>query len=228
MDWLSACSALIAPPLCAACRRPVAPSAEPLCRACRAQLPWLLGPRCERCALPGACGRRCAMARGPVERSWAPMAHEGPAREIVHALKFRGALGLADLMAAQIVAGAPAGLLASGVQLVPVPTPPARRRARGFDHAGRIAAAISARTGLPVVACLRRTGRAPRQARAAGRAMRLQTGRIHLESTGKVPEHAVLVDDVHTTGATLRACGAMLRMNGASRVWAVAYARALR
>ncbi|MDX6724006.1 MAG: hypothetical protein QOD73_2410 [Solirubrobacteraceae bacterium] len=227
-DALAACSAVVAPPLCAACRRPVARSAEPLCGACRAALPWLRGARCARCGLPGSCGRRCPMARGPIARSWAPMAYEGPARALVHGLKFRGALGLADLMAAQIVANAPPGLLAGGVHLVAVPTPPARRRARGFDHAGRLTAAIARRTGLPVSECLRRTGPAPRQARARGRAARLMAGRIQLEVAGSVPKAAVLVDDVHTTGATLRACGRKLEMNGALRVSAVAYARALR
>jgi ComF family protein len=167
------------------------------------------------------------MAGSAIARAWTPVAFEGPARAIVHALKFRGALAVADLMAAQMVATAPAGLLADGVALVPVPTPAARRRRRGFDHAARLAAEIGERTGLEVVPCLRRAGSAPRQA-GARRADRLADGRVRVEVCGAVPRRVVLVDDVHTTGATLRECARKLQRNGAFEVTALAYARALR
>src|SRR3954447_3381152 len=169
-DWLAAASALLLPPAGVACRPPPARAGDPLCPACRAALPWLRGPRCPRCALPAPCGARCPMAGTPIARAWTPMAFEGPARAVVHALKFRGALGLADLMAGQMVATAPVGLLdAPGAALVPVPTPAGRRRRRGFDHAARLAAAVGARTGLEVVPCLRRARAAPPQAGARPR-----------------------------------------------------------
>ena len=167
------------------------------------------------------------MAGGAVARAWTPLAFEGPARAVVHALKFRGALGLAGLMAAQMVATAPPGLLAPGVALVPVPTPRGRRHRRGFDHAARLAAAVGERTGLEVVTCLRRAGPASRQA-GARRAARLARGRIQVTVRKPVPHRVVLIDDVHTTGATFDACALTLRDNGAFEVSALAYARALR
>ena len=167
------------------------------------------------------------MAGSAIARAWAPVAFEGPARAIVHGLKFRGALALADLMAAQMVATAPPQLLSAGVALVPVPTPPGRRRRRGFDHTALLAAAISARTGLEVVDCLQRAGAPARQA-GARRDARLAQGRVRISVCKPVPRRPVLVDDVHTTGATLGACARKLKADGAFEVMALAYARALR
>jgi ComF family protein len=221
--WMELVAAL-APPACPACREPLRDATATLCAPCRRALPWLRGPRCARCGLPQPCGR-CPAHAAAYDTAWAPLAYDGPARALVTALKFRGALPVADLIAAQIAATAPRPLL-HGVALVPVPLHPARRRARGYDQAAAIARALAARTGLPLVGCLVRDGAATRQL-GARRRERLADGRLQLAVRGRAPRRALLVDDVHTTGATFDACARALRAAGAAQVAAVAYARAL-
>ena len=219
----------LVPPLCVACRRAGdVPRGDPLCAPCRALLPWLGARVCDRCALPRPCGPPCPARAHAFSAAWAPVAYAGPVPPLVVALKERGALRLARLMAAQIAAAAPPGLWA-GAALVPVPADPLRRRRRGVDHAGLLARELARRAGLPIAPVLAR-GRAARHA-GLPRAARLRAGAAEVAvrtSRAAVPEVAILVDDVHTTGATLHACALALRDAGAGAVRAITYARTLR
>jgi predicted amidophosphoribosyltransferase len=213
---------LLAPPRCLACGGGVA--GAPLCRDCRAALPWLRSV-CPRCGLPRPCSP-CPAARAAFTSAWAPVAYGGPARELVAALKVRGALPAAGIMAAQVAARLDP-LLVAGAVLVPVPAAPSRARRRGLDPAALLAREIGRRAGVPVDACLRRRGAAARQA-GASRATRLRAGRVVVGVRSTPPVRVVLVDDVHTTGATLDACARALRSAGTRNVVALTYARTLR
>jgi predicted amidophosphoribosyltransferase len=238
--------ALLVPAVCLACRRAgdVA-RGDPLCRACRQALPWLGARRCRRCGLPAPCGARCPAAAQAFSGAWAPVAYAGAVPALVRAFKDRGAVGIARLMAAQIAATAPPGQWADGsaetvargqpppIALVPVPADPLRRRRRGVDHAARLAAELAPRCGLPVAPLLARPLSAGRRQAGLPRAQRLRSDRLTvvLRTGGRgapvVPATAILVDDVHTTGATLHACALALRESGAMDVRVATYARTL-
>jgi predicted amidophosphoribosyltransferase len=228
--------ALVAPPVCPSCRAALGAAWLRLCPACAAALPWLPRRCCPCCALPSHRGRRCPAAAASFSRAWAPLAYEGVARDLVGALKFRGALPLADLMAAHVVAnlpadlrpraGRPPDLAGPDLAIVPVPPQRVRRRRRGFDPAGAVAAGVGARLGVPVLSCLERRDRAARQV-GAGRRARRRPGRLDIAVRATPPPRVLLLDDVHTTGATLEACAAALRAAGCGQIAAVTYARTL-
>jgi predicted amidophosphoribosyltransferase len=220
---------ILAPPACAACRAPLPASGARLCPGCVRALPWLAPGGCPRCALPAHSARGCPARAAAWSRAWSPLAYDGPARALVTALKFRGALPLAAVMAAQLAANLPPDLRpppGAGAALVPVPAQRSRARRRGFDAAALIARNLAPRLGLEAKSCLRRRDRGARQL-GASRSARRRPGRLLVEPRGTVPRFALLVDDVHTTGATLDACAVVLRAAGAREVVALSYARTL-
>lgn len=209
MGPIEALLGLLVPSSCWACGAR-AREREPLCLACRGELRWLDADPVE---LEGV-------------RVWAPLAYDGGARDLVRGLKFRGAAGLAEPMAAQIAACAPPRLLRPPALLVPVPLHPGRARARGYNQAERLADALAARTGMRVADCLRRRGAAGGRQVGRGRGERLAAlaEAIERRPGTRVPERALLVDDVVTTGGTVAACADVLHAGGAIDVTAVAYA----
>jgi len=200
---------LLAPPLCVCCGS-AASLHQPLCRACLGDLRWLSFEQPPGAGVP----------------VWAAVSYEGPARALVRALKFRGAVGLVDAMAAQMAANAPPGLL-EGRSLVPVPLHPARRRRRGFNQAEQLAVRLARRAGLALSDCLERSaGGAHSSQVGRGREERLRAVEgIRMRAGAAVPLRVLLVDDVVTTGSTLAACAAALERAGVREVGAVVYAR---
>ncbi len=207
MKLLHAVATAIVPSLCATCGRTCRPAAT-LCTRCSRRLAE--ADPLEGGGAPG------------LDRAWSSASHEGVARDLVAALKFRRLLPVADLIADRIQWLAP-GTILSGT-IVPVPTAPLRSALRGFDPAAEIAAALAERTELPLEACLVRRG----GGRQVGKRRSERIGHPPLiQARGQVPRSALLIDDVLTTGATLSSCARALRSAGAIRVTAITFTRRL-
>ncbi|MGV3729652.1 MAG: double zinc ribbon domain-containing protein [Sphingopyxis sp.] len=225
------------PPRCPGCGTVVGEDRQ-FCLACWSSLDFPGDPCCASCSLPlpsampgeriqcGACladpppfdGAPAAVAYGPVARTVALRLKYG--RRTGHARL------MARLMARQLAALGPA----EAMLLVPVPLHRWRLWSRGFNQAGLVADELARLTGAPRDHHLLRRVKATAPLRGKGRRERerVVAGAFALAADAKqraAGRHLVLIDDVHASGATLRAAARALRRSGAARVSALTWAR---
>ena len=198
-------SDLVLPRRCAGCRSP----GEWLCLACQ----------------DASDAETLVLARGLRGRAAGTFA--GPLREAVHAFKYGGehALGteLGSLVARLVATDLAAGLLLDAI--VPVPLHRARLRERGYDQSLLLAEHVARSCGLPLIPALRRI-------RWSRPQVELDRDRREENANGAFVGVAgalrglriALMDDVVTTGSTLRAAAAAARACGARSVRAYAVA----
>jgi ComF family protein len=158
-------------------------------------------------------------------------AYGGTLKDVILLFKYRRCAPLSRPLAryAATCLAADARLWEGADHLVPVPLHAARHRERGFNQARLLARDLASIRGMRVLGgCLVKVRNAPPQAglRAADRERNIvrayavkRTARIR----GKT---LILVDDVATTGATLRECARVLVEAGAKEVRAMTLAQA--
>lgn len=147
---------------------------------------------------------------------------------MVHALKYRGWRGLADLMAQMMAPDLPKG--PPDPLVVPVPTTPWRRRTRGYNQAALIAEEVARRKQLSLVEALRRReGRTQVDLGPRARRSNVQ-GAFAIDESLRSRirgREVILVDDVLTTGATAIAAARSLESAGVTTVRLLTFARSL-
>lgn len=241
------------PAACAACERPI-PEAALFCAACNLSVNPLVGA-CSGCALPVLdlfalvdARQRCATCRRvplPFAGATAGFEYGEALAEALVRMKHGGrrhlARRLARLLAQPMAAALAAGGLGRTDAVVAVPLHAHKLRARGFNQALELARwaliglsrapTLAPPSGLPrLERHLLHRVRATRELGHAGPAARLSevAGAFLVSDTARLRGRRVLlVDDVYTTGATFSECADALLRAGATRVQALALARAV-
>jgi len=222
------------PPRCPGCGA-VAEADHRFCGDCWKALRFLGPPWCTSCGEPFDYDRgtdaRCGscLDRPPLhDGARAAVAYGEVARRVALRLKYGGRTAFAETVARPMMR-----LLPHGAELlVPVPLHRWRLWSRGFNQAALIARAVSRATGVPTEPMLLERTRATPVLRGLGPRERAKAvgGAFRVVDRGKAAVHGknvVLIDDVHTSGATADACTRALRKAGAARVSVLCWARVL-
>jgi predicted amidophosphoribosyltransferase len=142
----------------------------------------------------------------------AAFAYADGVESVVLSMKRTGRHGLAGFMAEQLrLIGED---LCGPTDLVTwAPTSAARARSRGFDHGEELARAVARRLGLRAVPLLERTSDSAFHGSVIARnrtSFEVRNGRAASAIAGR---NVLLVDDVRTTGSTLRAAAAAIHQH---------------
>jgi ComF family protein len=201
---------LLFPPRCVACHC----AGEWLCTTCLDQIgfyepPW---PRILEDGFPLHGVRAAAHFHGPL-------------REAIHAFKYGGLRTLTGTLGEMLVDCWDADPWPVDV-IVPVPLHPSRVRERGYNQSALLAHHLARYAGLALTedALVRVTPTAPQVRLNTAQRVENVRDAFRCRDGSLRGSRVLLVDDVLTTGATLRACAGTALAGGASQVWGLALA----
>ena len=229
---------LILPPVCPACRGATAHS-QALCARCWSEIRFIEPPVCPIYGTPfehdlgsGALSAESLADPPPFRRARAAAKYDDVARTLVHRFKYNDRPELAAFLATSMVR-AGRELFPDCSLVIPVPLHNRRLWKRRFNQAAVLAAEIARATGLPWdPLVLKRVKPTPQQVGLTASQRELNVRGAFQVSPSRqesiAGRHLLLVDDVYTSGATLKAATRALLKGGAASVDVLTFARVLR
>jgi len=221
---------LFFPSECPACQAPSdSHEHNPICSKCWSGIARYEGPSCSICGLPtvseytGLCAE-CLTKTPPFSRITCYSIYEGALKESIHLLKFNGVKRLAKPLGSLL-----AQLTSNDFDaVIPVPLHISRLREREFNQAALLGYHLSKTFKKPLLPdALRKIRQTELQTAVSGKERRANLRGAFSASGDMSGMRLLLVDDVITTGATVRECSSILKKNGAHEIKVVALARSM-
>ncbi|HEX6507946.1 MAG TPA: phosphoribosyltransferase family protein [Chloroflexota bacterium] len=142
----------------------------------------------------------------------------------MHALKYESRFAIASMMG-RLMAG-PASQLSADT-IVPVPLHASRRRERGYDQAALLARASARELDIEVLAALQRVRKTRQQVDLSPAERRENVAGAFHANHQFAGDTIILVDDVFTTGSTMRSAARTLLDAGAGTVYGLTFGLAM-
>jgi len=155
----------------------------------------------------------------------APYRYLEPLSRIIHRYKYDGYFGLATPLAELMIDGWPVWEQAVDL-ILPIPLHPRRQRRRGYNQSQLLAQRLGKELGIDCEPfLLRRTRHTAPQVGLGPEARRENVRGAFLADAGLAGRHVLLVDDVLTTGETMKAAAEALLTVGVASVSSYCLAR---
>lgn len=209
------------PRICALCNKP----GRFVCSDCEK----LLAPaelRCIVCSRKNPLGVTCPSCLNPLEPTsvLATFKYETKTKELIHLFKYDDTTSLKTFLAEKICPLIKKIDCHQSYCVTYIPLASRKYYRRGYNQSKLIARCIAASLKGPLTDLLMRVEAHQSQALAKSRKERLLSIKGAFTLKAKPPENVLLVDDVITSGATMREATKILKKNGAKRVVGVSIA----
>lgn len=228
------------PPKCVACRTTIDAHEAArgygnsvFCTACRAEWERAKRERCEKCHRPmiecDCCPFLLHDADGCIKLCKYGSDRRAVQSRMIFALK-RRAIGYAERFVAAQLAPLVSERIGLGENIVITYIPRKRRiKARyGYDQARLLAKNISDITGIPLEECLVRKGGREQKGLSAEERLKNAKRSFRAADVDLGGMSVILVDDIITTGSSMRVAIDILRSLGAEKVYCMAVAKTQR
>ena len=210
---------IIAPHICCGCGQ----VGTLLCDSCKYNITSDRLDACLVCLKPCGVKGICSSCKVPYDRAWFVGLRRDALQRLVGLYKFERAKSAYTVLGDLIISSLPQ--LPSDVIVVPIPTVRGHIRERGYDHTLLIAKYIANKLDLTSSRSLvRATSTKQRQATAGKRQVQASKA-FAIAGAIDSSRPYLLIDDVVTTGATLKYASHALKQAGASQVWVTVIAR---
>ena len=220
---------ILFPEFCPVCKNPSnCHKTAPICLACWQVISPYKGPICRKCGKPLASDvsiicSTCIKDAPAFEWVRSFGIYEGTLREAVNLLKYKRIKRLSRLLSKLMLNLK----IPQAHAIIPVPLFKRRLRQREFNHSALLAKHLADYTGIPLIQnCLIKVrdtrpqvGLSAKERRKNIRNAFTITDRQFLQK-----KDFILVDDVVTTGATVRECSMMMKKAGAKNIYVITLA----